>query len=83
MKIYLKGPYSGASINPARSLAPALFNLNFKNQWIYLVAPLSASLIASLLFKKVFSKNYSETTDKEMETNSNKNLDENQIMLPK
>lgn len=33
------GPISGASMNPARSLAPALVSLRFDNLWIYLVAP--------------------------------------------
>ena len=34
------GPISGASMNPARSLAPALVSLRFDNLWIYLVAPI-------------------------------------------
>lgn len=33
------GPISGASMNPARSLAPALVSLRFESLWIYLVAP--------------------------------------------
>ena len=34
------GPISGASMNPARSLAPALVSLRFDSLWIYLVAPI-------------------------------------------
>lgn len=34
------GPASGGSFNPARSLAPAIYNLNFDSLWIYLIAPL-------------------------------------------
>lgn len=33
------GPISGASMNPARSLAPALVSLRFDSLWIYLIAP--------------------------------------------
>jgi len=33
------GPISGASMNPARSLAPALISGHFEHLWIYLVAP--------------------------------------------
>jgi len=33
------GPISGASMNPARSLAPALLSGSFRDVWIYLLAP--------------------------------------------
>jgi aquaporin Z len=32
-------PISGASVNPARSLAPAIVGTEFNDLWIYLVAP--------------------------------------------
>jgi aquaporin Z len=40
------GPICGASMNPARSLAPALVSLHLQNLWIYLLAPLLGALIA-------------------------------------
>jgi len=40
------GPISGASMNPARSLAPALASQHLANLWIYLVAPVTGALIA-------------------------------------
>ena len=38
------GPISGASMNPARSLAPALVSLNLTHLWIYLLAPLTGAV---------------------------------------
>ncbi len=40
------GPISGASMNPARSLGPALVAGRFEGLWIYFAAPLSGALAA-------------------------------------
>jgi len=40
------GPICGASMNPARSLAPALVSLNLQDLWIYLTAPVLGALLA-------------------------------------
>src|SRR4051794_1724128 len=40
------GPVCGASMNPARSLAPALVAGNFASLWIYLLAPIAGALVA-------------------------------------
>ncbi|HVM89623.1 MAG TPA: aquaporin [Puia sp.] len=40
------GPVSGASMNPARSLAPALISGHLKYLWVYIFAPLSGALFA-------------------------------------
>ncbi len=42
------GPISGASMNPARSLAPALVSLHFDNLWIYLIAPTFGACVGVL-----------------------------------
>lgn len=40
------GPISGASMNPARSLAPALVSGELQHLWVYLVAPLGGAVLA-------------------------------------
>lgn len=42
------GPISGASMNPARSLAPALLTARLDGLWIYLTAPFLGALAAVL-----------------------------------
>ena len=50
------GPISGASMNPARSLAPAVVSGNIGQVWIYLIAPVLGALIAVIVGKVVFLK---------------------------
>jgi aquaporin Z len=40
------GPVSGASMNPARSLGPALASGHLKSFWIYLLAPILGTYLA-------------------------------------
>ncbi len=50
------GLISGASMNPARSLAPALVSGHFEHLWIYLVAPPLGSVAAMLACRCVREK---------------------------
>lgn len=45
------GPISGASMNPARSLGPALLSGHLEYLWIYLTAPFLGSLLAVFVCK--------------------------------
>jgi aquaporin NIP len=45
------GPVSGASMNPARSLGPALVAARFDTLWIYLLAPFVGAAIAGLAYQ--------------------------------
>ncbi len=47
------GPVSGASMNPARSLAPALVSGNFHQHWIYWVAPCLGGIAGAWAYKSV------------------------------
>jgi aquaporin NIP len=42
------GPICGASMNPARSLAPAVVSQHLSGLWIYLIAPTTGALLAVL-----------------------------------
>jgi aquaporin NIP len=50
------GPICGASMNPARSLAPALISGHFEHLWIYLIAPPLGACAAMLACRCVREK---------------------------
>lgn len=50
------GAICGASMNPARSLAPALVSGHFEHLWIYLAAPVVGASIAIPLWKFLNNK---------------------------
>lgn len=47
------GPISGASMNPARSIGPALVAGNLHALWLYLLAPLAGASIAALTYQVI------------------------------
>ena len=47
------GPITGASMNPARSLGPALVSGDLHALWIYLVAPLVGAAIGGFAYQFV------------------------------
>lgn len=51
------GPICGASMNPARSLAPALLSWNLADLWIYLSAPVLGMALAVWSCRCVSGKN--------------------------
>lgn len=51
-------PLTGTSVNPARSLAPAIFlgGTALKQVWVFIVAPFVGSALAAVLFKVLNKK---------------------------
>ena len=47
------GPISGASMNPMRSLAPALVSGDLHALWLYIVAPVAGATLGALTYKFV------------------------------
>jgi MIP family channel proteins len=54
--ILMGGPLTGASLNPARTLGPAVATGNFANIWVYFVGPILGGVVAGLLYKMVFEE---------------------------
>jgi aquaporin Z len=51
------GPVSGASMNPVRSIAPALVSGHLEHLWIYIVAPIVGAIAAVPVWKFISNKN--------------------------
>lgn len=49
--LVVEEPFSGMSLNPARSFASAFAAREWKDLWIYFVAPITATLAAAELFR--------------------------------
>ncbi|XP_062103332.1 aquaporin NIP2-3-like [Humulus lupulus] len=45
------GPVSGGSMNPARTLGPAIASREFKGLWVYFVGPVTGTLLGSCVYK--------------------------------
>lgn len=58
--ILMGGPLTGASLNPARTLGPAVATGNFSDFWVYLAGPILGGVAAGLLYKGFFEEREAE-----------------------
>lgn len=59
LEAYVGGPVSGASMNPARSIGPAVISGHYEHLWLYIAAPVSGAVLAVVshkLIQKVYGK---------------------------
>ena len=56
LDILMGGPISGAAMNPARYIGPALLGGGFQNGWIYFVGPILGGILAAQIYKNILEK---------------------------
>lgn len=55
------GPITGASMNPARSLGPAIASSQLDAIWLYLTAPVIGAVLGALAYEKIRCEEKKET----------------------
>jgi len=54
--ILVAGPFTGAALNPARAIGPAVASGHWTSQGVYWVGPLAGGFLAGLLYDSLFLK---------------------------
>ena len=59
-------PFTGTSVNPARSLGPAILTggTAFSQVWVFVLAPLVGAVLAALFYKFIINEEKPKTTKK-------------------
>ena len=54
--VFIAGPVSGGSVNPARSLGPMLVAGDLSSVWLYILGPIIGGALAALLYDRTMAK---------------------------
>ncbi|KAA8590829.1 hypothetical protein FQN60_001772 [Etheostoma spectabile] len=57
--VLIGGRFSGASMNPARSLGPAIITGFWENHWVYLIGPVIGAMLAGVSHEFFFARSAS------------------------
>lgn len=60
--VLLAARFTGAGVNPARSLGPAIVANSYPDIWIYIVAPFCGSLLAAGIFALIKFAGYQDVS---------------------
>jgi len=51
LEAFFAGPVCGASMNPARSIGPAIISGHLEHLWIYIIAPITGAALSMFVWK--------------------------------
>jgi MIP family channel proteins len=66
LAVMVFGPATGAGLNPARWLVPALVSGNYPDFWIFIVGPIAGALLAALGYRALVLSRQPQTTPQEV-----------------
>ena len=53
--VFIAGPITGGSLNPARTLGPMIVAGQFSAVWVYIVGPIVGAVLAALVYDRFVS----------------------------
>ena len=54
--VFIAGPVTGGSVNPARSLGPMLVALDLTSVWLYVLGPIVGGVLGALLYDRTMAQ---------------------------